>query len=87
MEPIEAEISDFLGATSLVVPQHLKQITRSGVARVVNIGTPLKNQPSLDVKPGDAVRFDNKFVEKYELWGKNYWIIKQERLLGKEYAN
>jgi hypothetical protein len=36
-----------------------------------------------DWKKGDVVGFEEKYVEKYNLWGKDYFLIKKKRIHGK----
>lgn len=36
-----------------------------------------------DWKVGDTVGFEEKYVEKYNLWGKDYFLVKKKRIQGK----
>lgn len=53
-------------------------------ARLVHIGTPMKDQPTLDVKPGDTIYYatDSDFENIIE--GKKYFCMMQEDILAKE---
>lgn len=49
--------------------------------RVMYIGEPLKGKERLNVKEGDEIILDSRFIEKYEIDGKDVWISAQDRLL------
>jgi hypothetical protein len=34
-------------------------------------------------RKGDILSFEPQYVEKYELWGKKYMLIKKRRIQGK----
>jgi co-chaperonin GroES (HSP10) len=55
-----------------------------GVATLLNIGEPLKTLPRLNAKPGDRVHFNQDFVQRYEMWGKKYFVLPQIRLIAKD---
>lgn len=55
-----------------------------GRSKVVSIGKNLKDEPDIGVKAGDIVRFDQRIIQKYELWGENYLIVQQSQILGIE---
>lgn len=57
------------------------------IGRIVSIGLPLKGQPKPDVKIKDKVVTDIRFVQKYEIDGKDYWVIHQKHLFGKATEN
>ncbi len=68
------------------VNQELHLVTKvdEGKAKVISIGSPLKNESDIGVKDGDYIRFDPKYAQKYELWAKNYLLILQSQVLGIE---
>jgi co-chaperonin GroES (HSP10) len=57
------------------------------VGRVVAIGEPLECDPKLSVKPDDIICSDIRYVEKYEIDGHDYWVIRQKYIYGKSVAN
>jgi co-chaperonin GroES (HSP10) len=84
LEPLDADRMDFFGNSGkLIVPESMKKKKREGEARIVSIGTPLKGHPTLNVKPGDVVRFNERFVERYKFFGKDYLMLQQRRILAK----
>jgi co-chaperonin GroES (HSP10) len=62
---------------------HLVAKTEYGASKVISIGKNLSNSPDLGIVAGDTVRFNQSYVQKYELWGKNYLLIPQSRILGR----
>jgi len=57
------------------------------IGRVVSIGEPLKGKVKLSIKPNDTICTDIRYVEKYEIDGKDFWIIRQRYIYGKSVAN
>jgi co-chaperonin GroES (HSP10) len=51
---------------------------------IQHIGKPYKDQLPLDAQPGEEIMFEKKFVERYTIKGKKWWVLKQERVLGKK---
>lgn len=37
---------------------------------------------SLGIKKGDVIGFDERYLERYEFWGENYFLIKEKRVNG-----
>lgn len=56
-------------------------------ARLLSIGEPLKGNKKLSVKPNDIIVTDIRYVEKYEIDGKDYWIVRQKYIYGKQSVN
>ncbi len=54
------------------------------IGRVVAIGEPLKGQQKLSVKPNDKIVTDIRYVEKFEIDGHDYWIVRQRYIFGKQ---
>lgn len=53
-------------------------------ARLLSIGEPLKGDKRLNVKPDDIIVTDIRYVEKYEIDGKDYWVVRQKYIYGKQ---
>lgn len=53
-------------------------------ARLISIGLPLKGSPKLNVKPNDIIVTDIRYVEKYEIDGHDYWVVRQKYIYGKQ---
>lgn len=60
--------------SGLIVPDYLKKVKLLGQARIVS---------AEEHKAGEVILFDKCFVETYELFGREYYILKQNRILAK----
>lgn len=76
----------FRGTYDGVIEVHeIKQDTDyRATARLVSIGEPLKGNKKLSVKPNDIIVTDIRYVEKYEIDGKDYWVVRQKYIYGKQ---
>jgi hypothetical protein len=54
------------------------------IGRVVSIGEPLAGDLKLSIKPNDIICSDIRYVEKYEIDGHDYWVIRQKYIYGKQ---
>jgi co-chaperonin GroES (HSP10) len=54
------------------------------IGKVLAIGEPLTGDPKLSVKPNDIICSDIRYVQKYEIDGKDYWVIRQKHIYGKQ---
>lgn len=57
------------------------------VGRLISIGEPLKDAVKLSVKPNEQVITDIRYVEKYCIDNKDYWVVRQKYLFGKYTQN
>lgn len=77
-KPIEQDVSrETLALHNLTVPNGNVKIRFYDRAKVISGGK------ELGLKKGSVASFDERFLEKYEIWGKEYFIIKQSRIMGK----
>jgi co-chaperonin GroES (HSP10) len=60
--------------STLVIPDYLKKVKLLGQAKIV---------ASANLKAGEEILFDRRFVETYELFGREYYILHEERILAK----
>ena len=70
----------------LELPDHLKNVERKDMGKVLAIGEPKLTKPLLHVEQGDLVRFNGRYVQQYYfegLSGDKKYIVKQERILSK----
>lgn len=51
--------------------------------KLLAIGTPLKGQPKLSVKPGETVVINQHTAQEYNFWGTDYLLVRQDQILGK----
>jgi co-chaperonin GroES (HSP10) len=61
-----------------------KDKDKRAIGRVVSIGEPIKGQPKLSIKKDDTICTDIRYVQKYEIDGHDYWIIRQKHIFGKQ---
>ena len=54
------------------------------IGKVVAIGEPLKGDVKLSIKPNDIICSDIRYVQKYEIDGHDYWVIRQKHIFGKQ---
>jgi co-chaperonin GroES (HSP10) len=60
--------------STLIIPDYLKKVKLLGQAKIV---------ASANLKAGEEILFDRRFVETYELFGREYYILHEERILAK----
>ena len=53
------------------------------IGKIISIGEPLQGDPKLDTKPDDIIVTDIRYVEKYEIDGHDYWVVRQKYIYGK----
>ena len=76
LEPIELELSkEEVMQNGIVLPQNTKEIK----IRLGDKGRITHDFLPLELKKGDVVGFEPKFVEKYEISGKQYFLLKPKR--------
>lgn len=70
------------------IPQQIKEIKgiklpdKSVVARLYDRGVVVSGGESLGLKKGDCVSFNEQYCEKYTLWNKDFFLIKERRIEG-----
>lgn len=72
LDVIEEEIK-----STLIIPEYLKKQKLIGSARIVFTG-----DEAIATK-NDVVFYDKRFVEIYELFGKEFYILQKQRILAK----
>lgn len=72
LDIIEEEIR-----STIIIPEHLKKRKAIGSAFVV------QSADDAVAKTGEVVYYDKRFVETYELWGKEFYILQKQRVLAK----
>jgi co-chaperonin GroES (HSP10) len=86
LEPIREPISgEYQGL--LEVYEIAQDADFRAIGKVISIGEPLKGHKKLSVKPQDTVVTDIRFVEKYKIDGKDYWVARQKYIYGKTVVN
>ena len=51
--------------------------------RYMDRGKLISGAEEMGFNKGDIVAFEENYIEKYDLWGKQYFLVKKKRLLGK----
>lgn len=83
LEPIrEPNRGNYQG---LIEIYNIKQDTDyRAYGKVVAIGEPLKGDVKLSVRYNDTICTDIRYVEKYEIDGHDYWVVRQKYIYGKQ---
>lgn len=63
--------------SNLIIPDYLKKKKYVGRAQII-----MSEDKSIS-NTNDIVYYDKRFVETYELWGKEYYLLDQKRILAK----
>lgn len=77
-------VEDAQKKSQLYVPQHLKKKISCGSGRLTKKGYPLKNEPELNIEPGDEVYFNPNKLRIYQVNEKPFCILKQSQLIGRK---
>jgi co-chaperonin GroES (HSP10) len=57
-----------------------------GISKVIYIGDPAKGYDPVDISEGDEVIYDPRFVQHYDIAGRKWLILEQERIIAKKIA-
>lgn len=77
-KPIEHKISpEMLQLNGIHLP------TNDVKMRLYDRATVVCDADDIEVKKGDVVSMQQEYVEKYNIWGEEYFLIKKSRVLGK----
>lgn len=53
------------------------------IGKLISIGLPLIGEKQISVKPNDIICTDIRYVQKYSIDEKDYWIVRQKHIYGK----
>ncbi len=70
--------------SKIVLPQHLKRTKQSASTSVLYTGHPKLNQKIAPISQMDKVLFNPFTAQHYEIKGKKFCIIPQDKIFGKE---
>ncbi len=73
--------------SSLIIPQSLKRIKKASETQVMHIGFPKTTHKSIDVKMEDTVLFPGNSAQKYQVNGKKFSILQQNKIFGKSISS
>lgn len=65
-------------------PDHYTTQVRNDRMRVKHIGMALAHQPELSILPGDVIYIHPGMAQRYEIAGKDFFIVKQSHILARE---
>ena len=74
---------DEFEVSNIVLPQHMKKTKQTSLTKVLYIGNPKTHLPKLPIQPMDEVYFNPFTAQHYEIKGKKFCILPQEKILGK----
>ena len=75
-------VEDYSNASALIIPQHMKHLIEIGTATLSHIGNNLTHLPKVNAEQGDTVYYNPNLLQKYEIGGRKFGIIKQKDIMG-----
>jgi co-chaperonin GroES (HSP10) len=84
IEPIEQQKLAWDSNSLILTTDSTKKEVVKGKGKAVHIGNIPAGQPKLSIKQNDIVIFNPGFAEQYEINGKNWLILKTDRILARE---
>lgn len=83
-------VGDRLIMDIIDIPMNQRQLKEAGIdlpqsmvqVRLYDRAALISGGKELGYKPGDIISFEEKYAEKYLLWGKPYFLIRQRRVNG-----
>lgn len=83
LEPSAPEMRPDKSDGGIWIPDTAREKNKPIVnAKIGYIGKPYKNHLPAKAEVGDTVVLEKKFIEKYTVRGKKWWVSKQDRILG-----
>jgi len=77
-KPVEKEVSrEFLKLNGIDIPASSVKLRYYDRATVVSGGE------KIGLKKGDVISFEERFLEKYNIWQQEFFVIKERRIQGK----
>lgn len=78
-------ITDFT-LPKIYLPASAKKIRGTQKSQIMHIGSPKYEENEIEVQSGDTIFFNPNTAAKYQIKGKPFRIIQQNKILGKEIA-
>lgn len=66
----------------IVLPESMRNISEIGTAVLTHIGRPLEGKTPISTRQGDTVYFIPKRVQRYEIKGRPFGILRQQDIMG-----
>jgi hypothetical protein len=77
MSPVEENIKERIEIIEgKILPYQSVKVRYQDRGKIISGGE------DLGLKKGDIVAFDQKYLERYKFWGKDYYLIKKHRISG-----
>jgi co-chaperonin GroES (HSP10) len=70
--------------SKIIVPTHLRRIKQAAKCEVLYSGYPKSNEKQIELSPGDTIYYNPFLAQKYQIKGKKFCIITQNKILGKK---
>jgi co-chaperonin GroES (HSP10) len=70
--------------SQLIIPAALKKLKKASETFVMHIGLPKTNENKIDAKSEDIVYFNPMVAQKYQINGKRFTILTQNKIFGKK---
>jgi co-chaperonin GroES (HSP10) len=70
----------------IIIPDSMQGREMKGISKVIHIGQPAKNAKPVDVSEGDEVIYEPRFVQHYEIGGRKWLVLEQDRIIAKKIA-
>lgn len=68
----------------IILAQTIKKTKRAKYSHIMHIGNNRQHLPNIQASNGDLVYFNSDKVQHYEINGKKFIILQQDKILGKE---
>ena len=75
-------VQDWANASALILPQYLRHVIEVGTATLAHIGNNLTHLPKINAEQGDTVYYNPGLLQKYEINGNKFGILKQQQIWG-----
>lgn len=70
--------------SKIIVPTHLRRIKQVAKCDVLYSGYPKSNEKQIELSQGDTIYYNPFLAQKYQIKGKKFCIITQNKILGKK---
>lgn len=82
VEALEEQKEERIGL--IWMPESYVKEQPKGRGRVIGVGKNKTHEPRLSIEEGDIVRYPDRFAQKYEVSGRKFQILDQNKILAKE---
>jgi len=72
--------------SKIIVPTHLRRVKQAAKCEVLYSGYPKLNEKQIELSKGDTIYYNPFLAQKYQIKGKKFCIITQNKILGKIFS-